>query len=385
MFSKRKNKRSLLTQFQALATLLGTIIGAGILGLPFAVSQAGILYGVAVLIIVGVMVLFLNLFMGEMVLRVKEPKQLPGYAAYFLGEWAKPVFGLTLLLGVFGAQVAYMIGVGESLTRLFGGSSEYWSIAFVVFFAYPIWRGVQLIKSFELIMMIVILTIMILLGFLSNGFFEVGNLITDYEFSWSKLFIPYGVALFAYGGISSIRPVREILLRREKSMKKIIMIGSLLPVFLYVSFVLMVIGVSGGSITQIATIGLGNIVGSHMIGLGNLFAIFAMSTSFLTMSLALLEVLDYDYGFTKFLAWCTTIGVPLILYIVGVHGFIETLSVVGAIGGGVQGILIVLMYWRSSIRGNRKPEYDIPQHYLIGSLLILMFSLGIILTIYSLM
>ncbi|MBT5924666.1 hypothetical protein HOH30_02990, partial [Candidatus Woesearchaeota archaeon] len=48
----------------AATTLLGTIVGAGILGIPYVIAQTGILYGFILIVLLGIMYLFLNLFLG---------------------------------------------------------------------------------------------------------------------------------------------------------------------------------------------------------------------------------------------------------------------------------------------------------------------------------
>ena len=114
-----------------------------------------------------------------------------------------------------------------------------------------------------------------------------------------------------------------------------------------------------------------------MIGLGNAFAIFAMGTSFLTIAIALRETLEYDYYIPKFYSWAITSFVPLCLYLLGWQDFTKILGFVGAVGGGIQGVLIVFMYWKSKNKGNRKPEYSLGKNYLMGWILIIMFALGV--------
>ncbi len=71
--------------YKAIATLIGTIIGAGVLGLPYVISQAGFNLGLILILIIGLAVLYMNLFYGEVVLRTKTAHQLAGYAEKYLG------------------------------------------------------------------------------------------------------------------------------------------------------------------------------------------------------------------------------------------------------------------------------------------------------------
>lgn len=365
-----------LNTFQAIATLVGGIIGAGILGIPYALAGSGFLTGFVTLLIVGIMSMFLNLFVGEIILRVKQPHQLPGYAGYFLGKKAKHIFAVVMILGAFGALIAYIIGVGQSMSALFGGNSVYWGIGFSIFSSYLVFRGVQVIKSFELFFLSLALFIILVISVLSFGKIDFNNF--NESFNYTKLFLPYGVALFAYGGMASIQPVREILKGREKFLKKIIIISSIIPIIVYVLFAFIVVGVTGQNTTEVATVGLGNVVGDLILLLGNLFAIFAMGTSSIIMGLVLKNTFQYDYKISQLKSWAITCFIPVLIYLAGVNGFVSVLSLVGAVGGGVQGIMVVIMYWKTNGKGNRKPEYDIAQHYIIGSFLILMFIFGIL-------
>jgi amino acid permease len=71
--------------FEAAATLVGCTIGAGILGIPYVVAQAGFITGAITIILLGALMLMLNLFTGEIALRTEGDHQLPGYAERYLG------------------------------------------------------------------------------------------------------------------------------------------------------------------------------------------------------------------------------------------------------------------------------------------------------------
>jgi len=70
-------KRNFLS---AAFTLTGTIIGAGILGLPYVFAKAGFVIGLFWLIFLGLTLIFVKLCLGEIILRTKQTHQLPGYA-----------------------------------------------------------------------------------------------------------------------------------------------------------------------------------------------------------------------------------------------------------------------------------------------------------------
>ena len=58
--------------------------------------------------------------------------------------------------------------------------------------------------------------------------------------------------------------------------------------------------------------------------------------------------------------------------------FVNILGTVGAITGGLTGILIVLMHYNSKKRGERKPEFSVPSNMAVYAALIIFFALGIL-------
>ena len=54
---------------RATAVLVGTTIGAGMFGIPYVVSKIGFLPGLAYILVLGALTLFLNLIYGEVILR----------------------------------------------------------------------------------------------------------------------------------------------------------------------------------------------------------------------------------------------------------------------------------------------------------------------------
>jgi amino acid permease len=55
----------------ALATLIGTAIGAGLFGLPYVVAKAGFFPSLMMMFLLGLLALVSNLMYGEIILRTK--------------------------------------------------------------------------------------------------------------------------------------------------------------------------------------------------------------------------------------------------------------------------------------------------------------------------
>ena len=91
------------------ATLVGTIIGAGIFGLPYAISQSGILLGILYFLLLGGVVMLLHLFFGEFSLRTKAKHRLIGYAEIYLGAWGRRFAVFAIMFSNVGALLAYIL------------------------------------------------------------------------------------------------------------------------------------------------------------------------------------------------------------------------------------------------------------------------------------
>lgn len=370
--------------FEAIATLMGCVLGAGILGIPYVVSQSGFLIGVIWILGLGFGLLLINLYMGEIVLRTKGFHQLTGYADKYLGKKGRVLMTISMVVGIYGALLAFIIGVGNSLHAIFPALSSFqFSLIFFIAVTLFVLVGLKLIENLEVGMgagMIIVAGIIAVILFFSQHF-NPGNLL---NVNIKNLFIPYGVVLFAYLGTAAIPEMHEELHKNKKLFKKAIIWGSLLPIIIYSVFTLVVIGVTGATTTQVATIGLGYIYGEYMVVFANLFAVFAMTTSFMCLGLALKEMYFYDFKLKKLSAWSLTVIVPLFLFFLGIKNFIETLWFAGSIATALAGFLIVLMHWRAKRRGDRKPEFSLRKNYTIGIILIILFSFGILYQILKL-
>ena len=170
--------------------------------------------------------------------------------------------------------------------------------------------------------------------------------------------------------------MREELVKNEKLLKKAIIIGSLMPIFAYLLFAIAIVGVTGASTTEVATIGLGESVGSYMVIIGNLLAVLTMSTSFLTLGLALKETFMLDYHIHKHIAWVITCFIPLTIALSGLTTFIMVVGMVGVVAGGMGGALIVLMALKAKKYGNRKPEYSVHLNKFTAALILGLFIFG---------
>jgi len=64
--------------------------------------------------------------------------------------------------------------------------------------------------------------------------------------------------------------------------------------------------------------------------------------------------------------------------------FIQIIGISGAFAGGIDGIIITLVLWKAKKNSERQPEYSLRFTKLIGAILLIIFTLGIIYQISAL-
>lgn len=361
--------------YSATAVLIGTIVGVGIFGIPYTVARSGFALGLFFLAVLGLVFLLLHLFYGEIVLRTLGKHRFVGYAQIYLGKWGKRLTSFTSIFINYGALLAYMIVGGKFLEIIFGGSEFNWSLIFFIVCSLAIFFGLRVIVKIELFMSLFLIITIFLIFIKGWPAIDLNNLST---LDWKYFFLPYGVILWAIGGLAAIPEMKEVFKENYKSFKKAIIVGTLLPVLLYVIFVLTVVGVTGSKTSPEAINGLVGSLGSSTVVLGAVFGLLAVTTSFLVIGLSLKKIFWYDYGANKHVSWVLTCLVPVVAFLLHWRDFIVVIGFLGAILGGLDGILLILIYRKAKKIGQRKPEYSLKIPSFVYYSIIFVFSLGII-------
>ncbi|OHA66703.1 MAG: hypothetical protein A3C82_00565 [Candidatus Wildermuthbacteria bacterium RIFCSPHIGHO2_02_FULL_47_12] len=349
----------------ALSTLVGTIVGAGIFGIPFAMLKSGIVPGLFYLFLLGGIICLLHLFFGEVCLRTSGKHRLVGYAAIYLGKRGKVLATLTLLFVLVGTLLAYLILVGEFSEIVFGSFLPFSSTIFTVVFSicafFLVLSGRQLITKIEFFTNIVFIAA--IAGLLVFALPHVQSIAVPlFDFSnLSNLFLPFGVLLFAFAGFEAVPEVMSFLRDRNARTKldNVIIWSSVVVGAFFLLFSLIVLGVSGLATTPDAFSGLVPFLGQSIIAFGALIGIVIIADSFLVIGNYLKNSLRHDFNLPYVPSALIALCVPLALFLLGFREFIAVVGVVGGVMGAVEGVLVMLMFRKAKTMGDRKPEYEI--------------------------
>jgi len=367
-----KDKTSLL----AYASLIGTIIGAGVFGIPYVMSRSGILFSLFYFLILGGVALFLHLAFGEIVLRTKEKHRLIGYAQKYLGKKAKILITFSTLFGTIGALLAYIILGGDFLKIIFPVPLSTFQLSLILWaiLSFFVLLGIKSIGWLEFFMNIGFLIAIFLVFLFSLPKIEISNFILA---DLKNFVLPYGVILFSLIGWNAV-PEIEGFLKNKKNLKKVIVKAILICIIFYFLFGMIISGVTGRNTTPEAFRGLVGILGTKIMILGGIFGLLAVSTSFLILASYLKNALIFDYNFSYFPAFLVACFSPLILFLMGIREFISVVAVVGSLVGLLEGIVITFIYKKAKKLGDRTPEYSLRIPISLIYLTIIILSLGTI-------
>ncbi len=370
VINKKKSKDGLIF-FTAVALIVGTIIGAGVFGIPYAIAQSGFSIGLIHLIVLGIFVTLMTLYMGEVVLRTKEESQFIGLADRYLGRGGKWLMFISMVIGIFGALTAYLVGIGSSVAHLVGIHPPLiYTLIFFAFAAPIIYYGLESISIIGLILstLLILILFVIILGLLPEV--QMSNL--DYV-DFSKAMVPYGVILFACLGYSVIPEVEMLLKKQKNKMFLAIIFATFICIGLYALFSFTVVGVYGSSVAEIATQSLSGIKNVF----GTIVAILAMATGFLALGLVMKHVFSLDLKIDKRISWIIVCFLPLFVVFFVDPGFVDALAFTGTYAGGLTGILSCFLVYNARKKGKRKPEYVVPGGTFLIVLSALVFIGGI--------
>jgi len=329
-----------ITPVEGLAILVGTLVGAGVLGLPYAASKVGLIPSMGILF--GIMLLML--FTSFIVLKLSAEMggaQISTIAQNSLGKTGGWIMYLSIMIMGFGAFLAYIAGMGSIFTNLFGVNETIGAIFFWIIASSVIYLGLEASGKTELIMSLLLLAIFIgVTGMLLPHARLENALYADY----TGIFSMMGVVIFAFGFHTVIPDVYRGIGSYKKT-KKVIVLAFLIPTVVYAVFMVVFLMTFGKNTPQVATQGLEDIYNGMGNIVGNALPLIAITTSYIGLGLAQQSNSKEFLRLKKPAAWALTVVPPIIIYLAGVKNFADVLSFSGNTGDLMAFIILPILIW----------------------------------------
>ncbi len=340
-----KVTKARITKGEALSILIGTQIGAGVLGLPYAASKVGLIPALGVLI--GVMVLMLGTAL--IVLKMSASMggaQMSTLAERTLGKAGGWTMYVSILIMSFGALLAYVSGMGSVFSNLFGISQTLGAVIFWVLASLVVWYGLEASGKTELIMSFVMLFLFVGVALMLAPHAKLSNALYS---NFRGILAITGVAVFALGCHTVIPDVYKGLGSYEDT-KKVVILAFIIPTVIYGMFMAVFLLAFGKQTPQIATLALKSLYGRMGEIIGNLIPLLAITTSYIGIALAQESNSKEFARMSKPVAWALTVVPPLAVYLAGIKNFADVLAFAGDTGDLMSFIILpIAMYitWRA--------------------------------------
>ncbi len=368
-------------------SLLGTIVGAGIFGLPYIFSKIGWQASLALFVFLAAIILFVHFNYVFVVLRTEGKHRLAGYAQIHLGNWAKVVEVFSTIIGYTGGLLVYGILAGDFLSKLIPWLDSFQlTILFFLVGGILIYLKQNIFLKVESILSVVLAVLLLVIIFYGLSYARLENFFIPAQSNLKYIFLAYGAILFSLSGVVAIPEIVGSFFQANlnnvsfKYVSRIVLVGTLLAALLTLLFSFAVIGVSGDNVSLDSLSGTGNILGKWVIIFGSLVGFLAIATSHVPFGLNARHVLAYDFGFSKTVAILIVTFLPLGLFLLGLRNFILIIGTLGAVFGGIDGILILAI--AAKIR--REVQIKFSFINIVSCVAALVFLAGIVLEIYFL-
>ncbi|MBI2054381.1 MAG: hypothetical protein HYT36_03600 [Candidatus Staskawiczbacteria bacterium] len=347
------------------AVLSGSITGVGFFSLPYIALRVGIFPMLFYFFILGFLVLWIHLLFSEVAVLTPDFKRFPGFVRFHLGKWPGLLYLISAISGSIGVMLVYLIIGSQFLANIFGGSQLLYAFLFWGVITCLLFFGIRIICKVEF-------GVMVFLGFILffifiSGFSQIklSNIfISNFKFQISNLLLPYGPIVFSLWGTGAIPEVEELLGKNKKNIKKVILLSFLTVSVIYLFFIFLILGISGGATTETALTGLKNYLGRYAFSLSLSLGVVTTFTASVMAGLTLKKVFMYDLGVKKTQAWIIASFTPLILFLLGLNSFIPLISFIGGVLLSIEGMLILLMY--KKIMGNKLFVYPLGAVFLLA-------------------
>ena len=371
---------------EAIAVLIGTIIGAGVFTLPYVAVHSGLATTLIWLIIVSFIITYLHLAFGEIVLRTKQDFCLPGYVGHYLNSSAKKFILLITFFTFSFSLLIYLLLGSQFLQVILNSVWTNFSFpqGFLVIFLWLLFSSAILSKNKKLsrinfYLSFALLSLFFIIIIFALPRFEVGNInLFNFTNNWGWL-IPYGVLFFALNGMVAIpeaAKVLEIKGEKKEKLKKVIIIGTFIPAFCYLVFILAVAGASGSLTSLEAIQGLKGILGNGIVLLGAILGFLAVSTSYLIFASYIKSSFINDFKWSRFISYFLVIIGPLLLYCLHLENLVKLISFMGGMLGGLEGVMLVLVLKKAKQQGEIEPAYQVPLNKVLIAVFIIALVIG---------
>lgn len=355
----------------------GTTIGAAMLALPPVTGLAGFYPSLLLFFLYWAFFAFTALLMLEVTLWMEDRTNLITMARRTLGPWGEVVSWCAYLFLLYSLTTAYLAGSSgiflDFVAAVTGYTPPLWAgpLPLLFIFGFFVYRGALFVDVANRVLMAgLFLTYAVVVFSLAP---HVEKELLEHS-NWKFLFVSNSIIATSFGFHIIIPSLATYMHRDVRSLRKAILIGSFIPLVVYLLWEFVALGVipqegeygivegyhRGANGAHLLT---GLVEVSWLLMVLRLFAFFSILTSFLGVSLSLRDFLADGFKIKptrlgRLKLYLLTFGPTLVIMWTNPHAFLSALEYAGAFGVmTLLGFLPALMVWKG------RYQMMLPVHY----------------------
>lgn len=381
--------------FGSILLIASCCIGAGMLGLPILSAQAGFLPSSLMFLVSWAFMATTGLLLLEVTLWFKDDVNIISMATRTLGWLGQFIAWGGFLFLFYTLMVAYIAGTGaivnDAFSQWIGFKIPLWAscLAITLLLGMLIYLGTAVVdQSNRWLMIGLLLTYCVMIVF------GLKHIRTDYltHMKWSAATWALPAMIISFGYHNLIPSIATYLERNHNALRMAVLIGSAIPLIVYLLWQLLILGVLPPEEESLkAILERGEIAtqalrrassASWIIAWGEAFAFFAIITSFLGVALSFVDFLKDGLKLPqiqqgRFLATLCVIIPPFLCAIVYPTAFLTALNYAGSFGAvTLFGILPAAMVWKGRYLQKIQGEQFVPGGKFV-LILVILFALAV--------
>ena len=355
-----------LSFLEAVAMIVGTNIGAGVLSMAYASRKAGFMPLLIWLAVAGVFTTISMLYVSETALRTRTHSQLSGLAQRYVGSFGAWAIFISVAVNSIGALIAYMSGSGKILSAFLGIDPALGSLLFFVPAALVLYMGLGAIGKGEKFISIgmVSMIVMLVIATLVHDNTDVARL---FEGDWVYMVPVFNIAVFCFSAQYIVPEMARGFSDAPARLPRAVITGMALTFVLLAIVPMSVISLTGlENQTEVATLAWGQALGQWAFYTANTFALCAMLTSYWGLGGSFLtNIFDKFHSLgaesqpkTRLVVLGLVCVPPFVLAYSGMVGFVNALYFAGAFSGVILSIMPILMLRAARRHGDLQPAWQ---------------------------
>lgn len=342
-----------LTRLEATSLMVGGGVGAGIMAVPVLAERVGLVGLAIILPIAWAASSLIHLMLAEVLFRTGRDLQVVELMRLYVfrgrfGRWILWLVFVLLSLAFVANLAAYVSGAGEIVADLLVANQRAAELAVYVVSAGVVFYGLRSVGVAERFGAMALLGLILAIGIGALGVpVRAPSGATGSARQWLAL---YGMVMYALWTFYSVPQVVQGLGPDRKGAVGAILVGLGINGVLTAVVALIALGVST-EVTEVAIIGISARLGSWAGAAGSLFIVFALVTSYWSVSLALADILRQRTRIPGRLAWLLATLPSLLILWVGAWQFLEWLRLAAGATALAVALITIPMYGQARSSG----------------------------------